>query len=163
MIGCARYKVWAGELIAQAGCKALVAGLHLGEVAVVFVEVDVNPFAEHDQFVDQPLRFVQKEYAPHAGSGCSLFFGVFVAFPHGDVFVGALDEEHLFIAARLFTVGKQQEHGLFLVNAAEVVQIGVLAKHKRLIAGARRLVVGIEYGETSRLHLGHKTLAVGLE
>ena len=142
--------------------EAVVGGLHHRRGAQVLVGRQIDVVGLRDQPVDPRFEAVRPFDPLDPGCFARLLLVELFTVPDRDVLAGLLDEED-FPLLGVRGIGHQHQHGLLLVDAGEVEEVGVLLERHRPVGVGRVDVVGQHDGDAVRLEQGAEFLAVADE
>ena len=136
-----------GMALLTEAAEAVVEGeVHRGAGAGVFVVVEVDRIRLAHEFAEDGLEVGGPADLGDAREGRGLVLRDLVALPDGEGFGGLADEEDLAFC-RIGVRGKEKEDGLFLIDPAEIEQVGALDEGLDPVRAAPGKVGGMDHGE----------------
>lgn len=135
--------------LADAAGEAQFPRFHGDDGAWVFVAIEKDNAGLAHELAEEGFEFAGPDDLLNAGALTGLGLGEFVTLPDGDEFGGLPHEQDLplFWVRR---VRKEKQHGLFLVDAGEVVEIAVWSIAEGAIGIGRHDVIGVDNDERTR-------------
>ena len=139
--------------------KPSIAGLHAGIGPQMLVGVKINRLALNNQGPENSFKFMGPVDGLDARNPGGFLFAELAAFPQGDLFTGFPDKQDLPV---FFIPGIRTDYqgGFFLVNAAEIKQVGLLHKRMDAVSTGGHDVIGVQNRDGARLELLGKAPAV---
>jgi hypothetical protein len=148
---------WEG--VATPAQKTPVSGFHTVIGPQMFIGVQIDPLGLKNQGPENRIKFVIPINRFYSGNGRGFVFGVFLAFPQSNLFVGFLQKQN-FPVLFFFGIRADDQRTLLLIDTAQIEQVGLLNKSVGAVCTGGHHVIGIEHSDGIRLQLFNESPAV---